>query len=112
MMYLFLFLKVSLRPMRRSSYCSMTPEVSDLLKPLAKGKLAQDFLFTSANADQVLDFRVSWRKMCKAAKVSILLRDFRRPAVRNMTSFTRRGQEKQRASNRFNVQPLQRNGRK
>jgi hypothetical protein len=32
----------------------------------------------------VLDFRVSWRKMCSAAKVH-LLHDFRRSAVRNMT---------------------------
>jgi len=38
-----------------------------------------------AERDQVLDFRVSWRKMCKAAKVSVLLHDFRRSAVRNMT---------------------------
>jgi integrase len=63
----------------------MTPEVFDLVKPLVKGKQAQEFLFTWPNGDQVLDFRVSWRNMCKAAKVSVLLHDFRRSAVRNMT---------------------------
>jgi len=63
----------------------MTPEVFDLVNPLVKGKQAEDFLFTWPNGDQVLDFRVSWRKMCKAAKVSVLLHDFRRSAVRNMT---------------------------
>jgi integrase len=50
-----------------------------------EGKQHQDFLFTWPNGDQVLDFRVSWRKMCTVAKVSVLLHDFRRSAVRNMT---------------------------
>jgi integrase len=63
----------------------MTPEVFDLVKPLVEGKQAQDFLFSWPNGDRVLDFRASWRKMCKAAKVSVLLHDFRRSAVRNMT---------------------------
>jgi integrase len=63
----------------------MTPKVFDLVNPLVKGKQAQDFLFTWPNGDRVLDFRVSWRKMCIAAKVSVLLHDFRRAAVRNMT---------------------------
>jgi integrase len=62
----------------------MTIEVFDLVKPLVEGKQARDFLFTWPNGDQVLDFRVSWRKMCNAAKVSFLLHDFRRSAVRNM----------------------------
>ena len=60
----------------------MTIEVFDLVKPLVEGKQARDFLFTWPNGDQVLDFRVSWRKMCNAAKVSFLLHDFRRSAVR------------------------------
>ena len=30
------------------------------------------------------DYRVAWSKMCKAAKVPILLHDFRRSAIRNM----------------------------
>ena len=34
--------------------------------------------------EPVLDFKASWRKMCKSAGVTILLHDFRRPAVRNM----------------------------
>ena len=63
----------------------MTPEVFDLVNHLVKGKQAQHFLFTWPNGDRVLDFRVSWRKMCIAAKVSVLLHDFRRAAVRNMT---------------------------
>jgi hypothetical protein len=63
----------------------MTPEVFDLVNSLVKGKQSQDFLFTWPNGDRVLDFRVSWRKMCIVAKVSVLLHDFRRLAVRNMT---------------------------
>jgi integrase len=62
----------------------MTPEVFDLVNPLW-GKQAQDSYFTWPIGDQVLDFRVSWRKMCKAAQVSVLLHDFRRSAIRNMT---------------------------
>jgi len=60
----------------------MTIEVFDLVKPLVEGKQARDFLFTWPNGGEVLDFRVSWRKMCNAAKVSFLLHDFRRSAVR------------------------------
>jgi integrase len=52
---------------------------------LVLGKQPQDFLFAWTNGDPVLDFRVSWRKMCIVAKVSVLLHDFRRSAVRNMT---------------------------
>jgi hypothetical protein len=40
----------------------------------------RDFLFMWLNGDQVLDFRVSCRKMSKAAKVSVLPHDFRRDA--------------------------------
>jgi hypothetical protein len=32
----------------------------------------------------VRDFRVTWSKMCEAAKVDILLHDLRRTAVRKM----------------------------
>ena len=64
---------------------------SELAKPvssaigmnsLVKGKQSQDFLFTWPNDDRVLDFRVSWRKMCIVAKVSVLLHDFRREISR------------------------------
>ena len=63
----------------------MPPDVFDLVNSLVKGKQSQDFLFTWPNGDRVLDFRVSWRKMCIVAKVSVLLYDFWWSAVRNMT---------------------------
>jgi Phage integrase family len=66
----------------------MTNEVLELVQPLVERKQPQDFVFrwpNGTNGKRVLDFRVSWRKMCDAAKVSVLLHDFRRSAVRNMT---------------------------
>lgn len=40
-----------------------------------------DKIFTWDDGSSVKDFRVTWSKMCEAAKVSILLHDFRRTAV-------------------------------
>ena len=63
----------------------MTQEVLQLVKPQVDGKQPKDFVFTWPNGDPVLDFRGAWGKMCASAGVSVLLHDFRRSAVRNMT---------------------------
>lgn len=63
----------------------MTQEVLQLVKPQIDGKQPKDFVFTWPNGDPVLDFRGAWGKMCASAGVSVLLHDFRRSAVRNMT---------------------------
>src|ERR1700693_3117071 len=60
----------------------VTDEVFDLVKPLVEAKQPKDLLSRWRNGSQVLDFRVSWRKMCNAAKVSVLLHDLRSSAVR------------------------------
>jgi integrase len=63
---------------------SMTEDVYQRLTPCVKGKKPDDSLFTWEDGSPVRDFRVTWASMCKAAKVSILLHDFRRSAIRNM----------------------------
>ena len=55
-----------------------------LVRRIIPAKEPEDHVFTWTNGDQVLDFRSAWDKMCAAAKVPILLHDFRRSAVRNM----------------------------
>jgi integrase len=62
----------------------MTQDVHEWLAPCVEGKKPEDALFTWEDGSPVRDFRVAWAKMCKAAKVSILLHDFRRSAIRNM----------------------------
>lgn len=62
----------------------MTEDVYQRLAPCVKGKKPDDALFTWEDGSPVRDFRVTWANMCKAAKVSILLHDFRRSAIRNM----------------------------
>lgn len=62
----------------------MTDDIYEHLAPCVEGKQPEDSLFTWEDGSPVRDFRVAWEKMCKAAKVSILLHDFRRSAIRNM----------------------------
>ena len=62
----------------------MTDEVYERLMPCVHGKGPEDAIFTWEDGSPVKDFRVSWENMCAAAKVSILLHDFRRTAIRNM----------------------------
>jgi hypothetical protein len=62
----------------------MTEDVYQRLAPCVKDKRLDDALFTWEDGSPVRDFRVAWSKMCKAAKVPILLHDFRRSAIRNM----------------------------
>jgi len=60
----------------------MTDEVYERLMPCVHGKRTEDAIFTSGRTAVL--FRVTWENMCAAAKVSILLHDFRRTAIRNM----------------------------
>jgi integrase len=62
----------------------MTEDVYQRLSPCVKDKKPDDWLFTWENGGPVRDFRVAWTKMCQAAKINILLHDFRRSAIRNM----------------------------
>jgi integrase len=62
----------------------MTEDVYQRLVPCMEGKQKDDALFSWSDGSPVKDFRVCWEKMCEAAKVPILLHDFRRSAIRNM----------------------------
>lgn len=62
----------------------MTEDVYQRLKPSVQGKKPDDAVFTWEDGSPVKDFRVTWSKMTKAAKVPVLLHDFRRSAIRNM----------------------------
>ncbi len=62
----------------------MTEDVYKQVSPCVKGKKPEDALFTWENGDPVKDFRATWDKMCKGAKVDIDAHDFRRTAVRNL----------------------------
>jgi integrase len=62
----------------------MTEDVYQRLAPCVKHKKPEDALFTWEDGSPVRDFRVAWSNMCQAAKVPILLHDFRRSAIRNM----------------------------
>jgi len=62
----------------------MTTDVYERLKPCVKDKKLEQSVFTWEDGSAVRDFRVAWDKMCAAAKVPILLHDFRRSAIRNM----------------------------
>ena len=62
----------------------MTEDAYQRLAPCLKDDHPDDALFTWEDGSPVRDFRVGWSKMCKAAKVPILLHDFRRSAIRNM----------------------------
>ena len=62
----------------------MTDEVHLLLKPCVEGKQPMDKVFTWGDESPMKDFRVTWSKMCEAAKVNVLLHDFRRTAARKM----------------------------
>jgi integrase len=64
---------------------TMTPTIHALLVECARGKQANDALFTRENGTAVNDFSVSWRRLRVAAGVPhLLLHDLRRTAVRNL----------------------------
>jgi integrase len=63
----------------------MTDEVHGLMEKCVTGKGPLDFVFTRVDGKPVKDFRVAWSKLTEAAELpGLLLRDFRRSAVRNM----------------------------
>jgi integrase len=62
----------------------MTDEVYNLIRFCVEGKQSDDALFTWEDGSLVKDFRGAWATMTKAAKVSVLLHDFRRSAARNL----------------------------
>jgi integrase len=62
----------------------MTEEVYNLLRPCVEGKQPDDAVFTWENGRPVKDFRGAWDKMTAAAKVPVLVHDFRRSAARNL----------------------------
>jgi integrase len=62
----------------------MTEDVFPLVAKCVESKEANDAVFTWEDGDPVKDFRGAWSKMCKSAKVDIMLHDFRRTAVRNL----------------------------
>ena len=62
----------------------MADTVYALLKRCAEGKGQDDYLFTRTNGRPVREFRNTWRKLCDAAGVKILVHDLRRTAARNL----------------------------
>jgi integrase len=62
----------------------MTEEAYNLLRPCVEGKKPDDAVFTWENGRPVKDFRGAWDKMTEAAKVPVLVHDFRRSAARNL----------------------------
>ena len=62
----------------------MTADVRPLLAECVKGKKPGDPVFTWKNGRPLNDFRGAWSKMCESANITVLLRDFRRTAVRNL----------------------------
>jgi integrase len=64
---------------------ALTEECRKLVTELRRGKQPEDFLFTRANGEVVLDFRATWDSLTAAAGVpGLLFHDLRRSAVRNM----------------------------
>jgi integrase len=63
----------------------MTEEVLAYMKPCVTGKGSEDAVFTWRSGKPIHDLRGSWSRITKAAKVSVLLHDFRRSATKNMT---------------------------
>jgi integrase len=60
-------------------------DVNDALAACAKGKTANDYLFTWPDGKRIKDFRGAWVKARKAAGVpELLFHDLRRSAVRRM----------------------------
>jgi integrase len=62
----------------------MTADVHPLLAECVKGKESDDLVFTWKDGRPVKDFRGTWSTLCESAKISVLLHDFRRTAVRNL----------------------------
>jgi integrase len=60
-------------------------KLHELMKACVVNKGADAFLFTRSNGKEILDFRRTWRKCCKAAgKPDLLFHDLRRTAARNL----------------------------
>ena len=62
----------------------MTDEVYNLLRPCVEEKEPDDAVFTWGDGRPVKDFRGAWDAMTTAAKVPVLVHDFRRSAARNL----------------------------
>lgn len=63
----------------------MSRELYPLMVACVSGKAKNDFVFTRANGEQVLDFRGRWERLLKDAGVEEkLVHDNRRSAARNM----------------------------
>ena len=63
----------------------MTQDVYVLLQACVSGKGADDFVFTRADGEPVLDFRERWDSLTSSAGCpGLLFHDLRRSAVRNM----------------------------
>jgi integrase len=62
----------------------MTDEVYNLLLVCVGGKQLHCAVFTWEDVGPVKDFRGTWCTMTRAAKVSVLLHDFRRSAARSL----------------------------
>ena len=93
----------------------MTDEVYNLLRPCVEGKEPDDVVFTWENGRPVKDFRGAWEVMTTAAKVPVLVHDFRRSAARNSDPCwrgSRYGETDHRAQNRQHVHALQHRRRK
>ena len=63
----------------------MTQEVHGFLPDCIRGKTADDYVFTWKDGSPVRDLRGTWAALTKAAGVFVLLHDFRRSAVKNMS---------------------------
>ena len=63
----------------------MTQDVAVLLQACMSGKKPEDYVFTRADGEPVLDFRERWEKLtADAGCPALLFHDLRRSGVRNM----------------------------